>query len=417
MRAFVVSKGPEVQAKAAGGKGPDGARRNGHRPKLQEFLERWASRGAATGSAGGGAGSAFPPIRPGTLAGEALASLLPQQPPGGRLRPLSAPAPAPSGRLAAHGAAAAASAPPRFDPALLPDIVRVFSRASARLGFRTQLPTALAAYVAAAAGRGALDLSAYDASVCKALVLYLGDAEVANRDCLTEIRKALQPRWATLPPAELVELLVAMRRLNEADRLPAAGRPGACSSRLLRMLLDAEPSVAAMLGTTIGGGGGGGGDGQIASTAAAVGGGLPPGAPVRLARVYVSFYGTATSGHQYFGMAPMLLRTLGACVAALDPTDPRVTPADDLARLVAGLVGIVQMPGHELTEPLRRLAQAVVERAAELSQPARALLLELPPHHVALPPRLRELLQERGGDSGEAAPRAALAFLSMRKRA
>ncbi|GFR52587.1 hypothetical protein Agub_g15181 [Astrephomene gubernaculifera] len=326
---------------------------------------------------------------------DAISSILqPQQAQGG-LRPLGSKQPS-------HPGGPDSRRQPRFDPKLLPDVIRVFQRASSRLRFSTQLPHAVAAYVAAAAQRGSLDLAAFDVSACKSLAVFLGDAQVVNRDCLEELHKALQSRWSQLPPEDLVELLGALRRLNDADRMAAVGRPGLGSSRLLRMLLDAEPSVMALLGANRSGdGSGSSSSGTHPAAAAGVGGdsaegaagSLPPGAAVKLALAYLSFYTAATSGHQHFAMAPMLMGTLELCMARLDPSDPRVTPADDLARLVAGVAGVAVLPSHPLSGHLQRCAEAVTARAGELSQRARAVLLDLPPgQQWALPENWRATL-------------------------
>ncbi|GLC46152.1 hypothetical protein PLESTB_001195600 [Pleodorina starrii] len=356
-----------------------------------------AADAAAAGEGGASqAGRAPPDI----TAGEALAQLLPPPPPqpDGGLRPLgSQPL-----RNLGRGAASAR----RFDPALLPDVVCVFHRASQRLRFTTQLPQAVATYVATAAQRGTLDLASQDVSFCRALLLYLGHAQVVNRDCLEELRKALQPRWSALAAGELVEALVALGRLNDADRVAAhVGRPGPGASRLLRMLVDAEPCVTPLL------------EAQAQAWAArpepqagaaGAGAGLPPGAAAQLALVYLSFYRSATSGHQHFATSIMLQHSLEVALAALgDPAaaaDPRVAAAapsaDELGRLVAGLAGVTLLRSHGLAPHLPRLVAAVMKRAAELSQPVRALLLDLPPQHWALPTQWRKTLLSAAASAG-----------------
>ncbi|PNH07204.1 hypothetical protein TSOC_006365 [Tetrabaena socialis] len=367
-------------------------------------------------------------IETGTAA-ETLSALLPQGP-GDKLRPLSSRPQAWSDTSSER--------PFRDDPKLFPRALHAFHRASSQLRMTTQLPAAAAEYVVAAAPRGALDLGRHDVSLCRTMLAFMADAQVLNRTCLEQVGRALQPHWAELRPAELLQVLDSLRRLNDAGRLAGVGRPGFSSSRLLPMLLygAAEPCVQELLlrldgggGRGGGGGGGGGGEGDgggaggggggIAgagagadaggssggsgggagdrSSRSSAGGGLPPGAAMLLSRAYLSFYLSAASGQQ-FNVKQQLLDTLVGCLARLQPRlgDPRAAPADELARLVAGLSVVAahlpHLPGHRLAEPLRACAVAVVERAGELSQSARALLLDLPPRHWALPPGWRDTL-------------------------
>lgn len=101
---------------------------------------------------------------------EAVPRLLPQQSDDG-LRPLG------SRTLRGGGSGASFT---RFDPQLLPEVVRISYQASLRLRFITQLPDAVATYVATAAQRGVMDLATQDVSFCKALLLYLGHAQVGT---------------------------------------------------------------------------------------------------------------------------------------------------------------------------------------------------------------------------------------------
>ncbi|EFJ42246.1 hypothetical protein VOLCADRAFT_97685 [Volvox carteri f. nagariensis] len=330
--------------------------------------------------------------KPEMTAAEAVSRLVPQQPDDG-LRPLG------STRARSLGSAA-----PRFDVKMLPEVVRVFHQASQRLHFTTQLPQAVATYVATASQRGMLDLTTYDVSFCKVLLLYLGHAQVVNRECLDELRKALQSRWSQLSPGDLVQALVALARLNDADRVFSVGRAGLGSSRLLRMLVDAEPCVTALL-EAVSGGAAAKAAGTTTATAALVvqqasglggagstTGGLPQGGALQLALVYLSFYKSATSGHQHFATAIMLQHNLEMCLSRVEPGDPHQAPTDDLGRLLVGLAGVALLRTHGLAMHLPRLITAIIKRAPELSQPVRALLLDLPSQHWALPPNWRKTL-------------------------
>ncbi|GLI61329.1 hypothetical protein VaNZ11_003686, partial [Volvox africanus] len=306
---------------------------------------------------------------------EAVPMLLPQQP-DDELRALgSRPLPNLGG------------ATPRFDPKMLPEVVRVFHRASMRLRFTTQLPQAVATYVATASQRGALDLATYDVTFCKDLLLYLGHAQVVNRECLEEVRKALQNRWSQLSPEDLVQVLAALGRLNDTDRIASVGRSGLGASRLLRMLVDAEPCVIPLLEDV---GSSNAKPGDAGDSAAA---GLPTVGALQLALVYLSFYRSATSGHQHFATAIMLQHNLEMCLSRVDPVDSRQAPADELGRLVAGMAGVTLLRSHGLALQLPRFVSVIMKRAAELSQPVRALLLDLPPQHWAIPPNWKKTLQ------------------------
>ncbi|GIM00148.1 hypothetical protein Vretimale_5320, partial [Volvox reticuliferus] len=316
-----------------------------------------------------------PVAKPEMTAVEAVPTLLPQQPDDG-LRVLG------SRPLSSLGGTA-----PLFDPKMLPEVVRVFHQASMRLRFTTQLPQAVATYVATASQRGTLDLATYDVTFCRDLLLYLGHAQVVNRECLEEVRKALEPRWSQLSPEDLVQVLVALGRLNDTDRIVAVGRSGLGASRLLRMLVDAEPCVIPLLEH----------EGNSTSTTADAGGSaaaaLPSGGALQLALVYLSFYRSATSGHQHFATAIMLQHNLEMCLSRVDPLDPRQAPADELGRLVAGMAGVTLLRSHGLALQLPRFISAIMKRAAELSQPVRALLLDLPMQHWAIPPNWKKNLQ------------------------
>ncbi|GIL49269.1 hypothetical protein Vafri_5401 [Volvox africanus] len=302
---------------------------------------------------------------------EAVPMLLPQQPDDG-LRVLG------SRPWSSLGGTA-----PRFDPKMLPEVVRVFHRASTRLRFTTQLPQAVATYVATATQRGTLDLATYDVTFCKDLLLYLGHAQVVNRECVEEVRKALQTRWSQLSPEDLVQVLAALGRLNDTDRIVSVGRSGLGASRLLRMLVDAEPCVIPLLE----------GVGNPSAKPGDAAAGLPTGGALQLALVYLSFYRSATSGHQHFATAIMLQHNLEMCLSHVDPIDSRQAPSDELGRLVAGMAGVTLLRSHGLALQLPRFVSAIMKRAAELSQPVRALLLDLPPQHWAIPPNWKKTLQ------------------------
>jgi hypothetical protein len=99
-------------------------------------------------------------VKPEALAGDMVHQLL-------RLQPGEDDALRPLGSKLLRG-------PARLDPGLLAEAVRVSRQASRRLSFTTQVPQALAVYVA----RGNLDLAACELSFCHELLLYLGDAQV-----------------------------------------------------------------------------------------------------------------------------------------------------------------------------------------------------------------------------------------------
>ncbi|KAG2444421.1 hypothetical protein HXX76_001174 [Chlamydomonas incerta] len=344
-------------------------------------------------------------------------------------------------------------------PQGLPQIARVFLAASRRQGLALPLPGVLSAYVAAAGQRGVLDMRAWPLADVLDVTAYVACGQAVHRGFVEQLRRALLDRWAELRPGQLAELVGGLHRLNEHDRLAAASRPGQGSSGLLRLLvMEADEHVRAALEVTraarsAAAAAAAAAAPEVASAApatasparrssragaglvteaaeagadAGAGGGesagvLPTGAPLRLARAYVSFLAAAAERRQSWSLCVTLRGTLrqavqlmaaspssdlgdgssssssisssggaGAAGAAgagrgggedlasaapCELDDPVAAPADELARLVAAMQVLPKSEVEQLKAELGRCGDAVLRRAPQLSRPARALLL------------------------------------------